>query len=91
MLKEQRLSHSAYSTVQIAQLFFLASLRVYSQQISTAKEKNSTDASAASTRFSISDLSRDEIEIQICVVIQIEIFYLIHINRKLHIHCIGHK
>ena len=44
--------------MQIAQLFFLASLRVYSQQISTAKEKNSTDASAASARFSISAVER---------------------------------
>ena len=39
----------------------LASLRVYSQKISTAKEKNSTDASAASARFSISGQKMEEI------------------------------
>ena len=62
VLIAQYLSHSTYSTLQKAQLFFLASLRVFflaslrvfSQQISTAKEKNSTDAFAAFARSSIS-------------------------------------
>ena len=43
-----------YSTVHLAHcFFFLSDLCVYSQKISTTKEKNSADVSAASARFSI--------------------------------------
>ena len=53
---------------------FIASLRVYSWKISTAKGKNSTDVSAASARFSISveeelnSMRRENKELEKCSI-----------------------
>ena len=54
LLLEQRFQHSTFCILLLAQCNNTASLASLQLKINTAKEKNSTDISAVSARFSIS-------------------------------------